>query len=433
MLRRGASNLVVQVAQLLALIGTSALLARRAGTVALGTYVLMGTLTSLINLITAAGLPWAAIHHLGRRAHPIQQTAATVLFAGIISAGVSVVVLAVGYLCFEHTFFSAVSQTQLAVTLAVVPAVFLTNVLGSLLLGLSRTLQFALLNFIQAAVTLGVQAAFAVAGGLTATTGLEGWLVGSFLSLVLGVVLVSRRVSVIPRLHIAVLRDLVGYGLKGYIANTLMYFNYRLDSLLVNGFLGVASVGVYAIAVSMAELIWYSANAVSTVLFPHISSVSRTEADRLTPTIVRNVLFVSLCTSLAMFLVGPSIIRIVFGSRMEGAVLPLELLLPGVFVLSAAKVIGSYLSGIGKPLYSTYLAGGTVVLSVCLDLALIPGLGVPGAALASTVVYTTMTVCSIAIFRRESGRRLREILLVAPSDFAGYRDIVRATLHRLAA
>ena len=50
---------------------------------------------------------------------------------------------------------------------------------------------------------------------------------------------------------------------------------------------------------------------------------------------------------------------------MISALHPLWLLLPGIVTLTAAKVISSYLSGIGKPIYSTYIAAGTVILMSC--------------------------------------------------------------------
>ena len=106
--------------------------------------------------------------------------------------------------------------------------------------------------------------------------------------------LVSRLVSLRLGLDRKVLRQLLGFGLKGYAANLLTFFNYRLDSLILNGLAGVASVGIYSIAVAIAEVIWNVAGAFSTVMFPHVSALERNEANRLTPVVSRNVWFVTL-------------------------------------------------------------------------------------------------------------------------------------------
>jgi len=110
---------------------------------------------------------------------------------------------------------------------------------------------------------------------------------------------------------------------------------------------------------------------------------------------------------------------------------PLWLLLPGIVTLTAAKVISSYLSGIGKPTYSTYIAAGTVALTVALDLFLIPRYGISGAAAASSIVYTCTAVASVWIFKYESGAGLMETLIVQPEDFVRYRRVFDSTMKRL--
>ena len=112
---------------------------------------------------------------------------------------------------------------------------------------------------------------------------------------------------------------------------------------------------------------------------------------------------------------------------------PLWLLLPGIVSLTAVRVIASYLSGIGKPIYSTYTAAGAVILTVGLDLVLIPRYGISGAAAASSIVYTCTAAASVWIFKLESGAGLLETLIVKPDDFVRYKRIVDSTLRRLLA
>jgi O-antigen/teichoic acid export membrane protein len=140
---------------------------------------------------------------------------------------------------------------------------------------------------------------------------------------------------------------------------------------------------------------------------------------------------VTLVGAVVMFIVSRQLILLVFGPTMLPALHPLWLLLPGVVTLTAAKVIASYLSGIGKPIYSTYISGGTVILTVILDIVLIPRYGISGAAVASSIVYTTATIASVSIFRHESGAGLLETLVVQPEDFIRYRRLLGSTVRRL--
>jgi O-antigen/teichoic acid export membrane protein len=166
-------------------------------------------------------------------------------------------------------------------------------------------------------------------------------------------------------------------------------------------------------------------------MFPHVSSLERKEADRITPVVCRNTVFMTLLGAVAMFAISRQLIQFVFGSGMVPALHPLWLLLPGIVTLSAAKVISSYLGGIGKPIYSTYIAAVTVTLTVGLDVLLIPRYGISGAAAASSIVYTCTAIASVWIFKIESGAGFLETLFVRPDDFVRYRRVLDSTIKRL--
>ena len=115
------------------------------------------------------------------------------------------------------------------------------------------------------------------------------------------------------------------------------------------------------------------------------------------------------------------------------ALIPLWLLLPGIVFMAAAKVISSYLSGIGKPIYTTYIAAGAVIVTVILDLLLIPPYGISGAAIASSITYTGTAIASVWLLKVESGAGWLESLVVKREDFARYGRVMNATVKRLAA
>jgi O-antigen/teichoic acid export membrane protein len=244
-------------------------------------------------------------------------------------------------------------------------------------------------------------------------------------------VLVRREVPLRLGVDSKILKTFFSFGVRGYAANLMQFLNYRLDSLIVNGLTGVASLGFYSIATAMAETLWYGANGFALVMFPHISSLERKEADRITPVVCRNTVFLTLIGAVVMFAISRQLILFVFGTSMMPALYPLWLLLPGIVTLAAAKVVSSYLSGIGKPIYSTYVAAGTVTLTVALDLLLIPRYGISGAAAASSIVYTCTAVAMVWIFKVESGASLLETLVVRPDDFSRYQRVIDSTVRRL--
>jgi stage V sporulation protein B len=430
-LRKGLLTTLIQLVQLAALIGTTILVTRVTGAQGRGIYTLASSVANLASMITALGISFAGIYYIGKRLFPLADVASTLLTSSLLSAGVAIAGVAAAYLLFQHSYFHELSTTQAFIMLALTGLFQVTTAGASIVLGMNRPVQFAVISLTQWCVSFVIQVALAAAGSLTATSALVALAIGAASSAALGLVLVRREVPLRLGIDSKVFRSFLNFGIRGYAANLLMFLNYRLDSLIVNGLIGVVSLGYYSIATAMAETLWYGANAFALVMFPHVSSLERKEANRITPVICRNAIFMTLIGAVVMFVVSRQLILFVFGSSMLPALHPLWLLLPGIVTLTASKVISSYLSGIGKPTYSTFVAAGTVTLTIALDLLLIPRYGISGAAVASSVVYTCTAVASVAIFRYESGAGVLETLVVRPDDFVRYRRLLNSTVRRL--
>jgi O-antigen/teichoic acid export membrane protein len=433
MIRKGVLVNLIQLVQVAALVGITILVTRVTGAHGRGIYTLMGSVALLAAMITALGISWAGIYYIGKRLFPLADVVATLLTVSLAAAGAAMVGVAVVYVLFQHSYFIDVSPTQALLTLAFTASFQLATTFASIVLGLNRPIAYAVISMIQVVVALVIQIALAVAGHLTATSALAALAVGAAASAAYGLVLIGREVPIRLGLDSKLLRSFFNFGVRGYAANLMMMLSYRLDSLIVNGLRGVTSLGYYSVATAMAETLTYGAIGFALVLFPQVSSVEKKEADRVTPVLCRNAVFMTLVGAVMMVLVSRQLILFIFGSRMTPALQPLWLLLPGIISVAAVRVIASYLSGIGKPIYTTYIAAGGAALTVVLDLSLIPPYGINGAAVASTLVYTCMAVASVWIFRVESGAGWLETLVVRPDDFARYRRVLNSTMRRLLA
>jgi O-antigen/teichoic acid export membrane protein len=430
-LRKGLLTTLIQLFQLVALVGITILVTRVTGAHGRGIYTLAASVGTLAVIITALGISWASIYYIGKRQFALADVVSTLLAVCAASAGVATVGLAAAYVIFQHSYFHELSSTQALVMLAFTAFLQVATTSGSIVLGMNRPLAYAALSAIQLVVALAIQVILAAAGLLNATSALVALAIGAAISAGLGLVLIGREVPLRLGFDSKILRSFFHFGIRGYAANLMMTVSYRLDALIVNGLSGVVSLGYYSVATAMAETLWYGANGLALVMFPHVSSLERKEADRITPVVCRNAVFVTLVGAVIMFAASRLLILVIFGSAMIPALRPLWLLLPGIVTMTAAKVIASYLNGIGKPAYSTYIAGGAVILTVALDLLLIPRYGISGAAAASSIVYTCTAVASVWIFKIESRAGVLETLIVRPDDFVRYRRVVDSTFKRL--
>lgn len=432
-LRRSILTVLIQVFQLITLVGITILVTRVTGAHGRGIYTLAASVASLSAFVTGLGISWAGIYYIGKRQFPLANVVSTLLTVSSVAAVVTMAILTAAYVVFQPTYFHEMTPAQAAIMVALTGLYQLATTSSSIVLGLNRPLEYAGLSAIQVVLALVIQVILALTGALNATSALVALAIGLAISAGLGFVLVGREAPIRFGFDSTILRSFLNFGLRGYAATLMMTVSYRLDALIVNGLSGVASVGYYSIATAMAEALWYGANGLALVMFPQISSMEKKEADRITPVVCRNAVFVTLIGAVVMFAIGQQLILTVFGQAMMPAVHPLWLLLPGIVTLTVAKIISSYLSGIGKPIFSTYLAAGSMTLTVALDLLLIPRYGISGAAAASSIVYTCTAAAAVWIFKRESGAGLLETLIVKPDDFVRYRRVLDSVLRSLRA
>ena len=80
-------------------------------------------------------------------------------------------------------------------------------------------------------------------------------------------------------------------------------------------------------------------------------------------------------------------------------------------MLGASKVLTNEITGRGYPHYNSINAGVALILTVILDLLLIPRYGISGAALASSVAYSVILFVAIGFYIAVSGSKVRTLLL----------------------
>lgn len=184
--------------------------------------------------------------------------------------------------------------------------------------------------------------------------------------------------------------DQIRYGLKGYVYNAFNVVNFRFDVLILGAFAPAAVVGYYSVAVSVAEGITYLPKGLTNVILTRVSS------DGTHGVAIFQVLSTLLLASaLAIAIVSPVVVPAVFSEEFGRSVLPLQILLPGTYLLSLGIVAAYTLFGLDRGGSASLAAAICAGLTLALDIALIPTLGIVGAALASSVAYSAFGVVAL--------------------------------------
>lgn len=209
------------------------------------------------------------------------------------------------------------------------------------------------------------------------------------------------------------------YGIKAHFGNIIGFLNYRLDIFLVNMFLGPAATGIYSIAVRLTEQLWLLSSAVSTVLLPRLSAMAHDDAGRrmLTPLVCRVTLYLTLVASGVLTVLAEPLIEILFGPQFQDASIALIVLLPGVILVSCGRVIANDLAARGMVGANLYLALVTLILNFLGNILLIPTFGIIGAAIATSLAYTSDFVVRLIIMNWISRVPWWRFMLSLRSDF----------------
>ncbi|MDW8403893.1 flippase [Chloroflexus sp.] len=220
------------------------------------------------------------------------------------------------------------------------------------------------------------------------------------------------------------------YSLPSYFANLAQFLNYRLDIFFVSYFVGVTEVGLYSLAVNIAQLLWLISNSLSQALFTNVAySSERIAAQQRTAHASRVSLWLSIMSALGLAAVGEFLLPLVFGSAFLESIPALLWLLPGITVFSVTNVIGSYLAGIGKPHLNLAVSLIGLIVTVVMDIALIPKMGIVGAAIASSASYLATTSAIVVIFARESKMSILDVLLISRNDLRALYAILARRVY----
>jgi len=183
------------------------------------------------------------------------------------------------------------------------------------------------------------------------------------------------------------LRLTLRHSLLLHLGMVLFFLHLRLDQFMVKALVGTAALGLYSLAVVLAESVLLPTDSLGLAILPRQVGNTIGEAAQIALDGARANALVGLGLATGWAVAGAPLIRIFFGEAFLPAYLPLLGLLPGMVFLGMQRVCSGPILRAGRPgrfmlVYAVSLTG-----NIILNLWWIPSLGLLGAALASSVTY----------------------------------------------
>jgi O-antigen/teichoic acid export membrane protein len=383
----------------------SVVLARTLGPEGQGMYSLGVLVVTLATLLVGQGILAANIHFTGSGrflARDLGHNSGLVVVAGTAACWLLLAALAVtGAL---RAVLPGVSESVTLVAALAIPIFLVRQLAAGILTGQQRISRTAVIDIAQSIVlvvavcvaTLLLKGDAALAMAAYVVAGLAG------AALAVGY-LRSHGVTLAPRWRPDVARSAMGYGVRSNLGVALQFLTYRLDFLLVNAIAGTAIVGQYAIASRVTELLWIIPAAAGTVIFALRSRGGTTDGTRQTIRTFWTAMLLTVGAAAGLSLLGPIAIPLLYSDAFAGAVPALLIMVPGAALLGCSAVLANDLAGRNRPGLVTLAAVVGFVVTVALDLALIPRFGMTGAAVASSVAYASYALAVTVAFLRVTG------------------------------
>lgn len=212
------------------------------------------------------------------------------------------------------------------------------------------------------------------------------------------------------------LRPIILFSSKNLMSATGHYLNKRLDVWFVQFYKGTAALGQYGVATQIANFISEAMSPFNQVLVPHISAASPAQHSAIVERTARLISFIAFSAALLIASTSWIFIPLFFGSSFKPSVAAAQVLAIGIIFISQRLVFTGYFKAVNQMQFPVRAAWAGVVITVILDVILIPAYGIVGAAWATTLAYGTSSIYLVTMARKRLGFDWSAILWLRKSD-----------------
>lgn len=409
--RQSHQTLVFNVISFSFAVAASVLLARGLGVAGRGEYALLVLLANWGSFFTTMGFGTSASVLVSRK--ELSKDDSLTLAFGFLILSAVLTGFALWLVRLENWRFLGGVALEYPVYILAATLVFgFRGTVVSILQGLGRIKEMNLSNLVNASYPL-LLVFFVLSRTLSVRTaviaGVTCALIGSFYGIhVLGPLTArfswSRMKDAVPTLYTL------------FCSNVIGNLNLRIDLLFVGYFLTARDAGIYAVALVIAELMFFVPGAMGSASLHRFGMEREQRRMAILGSSLRKTVLANLFICLLMILSMWWIIPFLFGSAFKESYDVLVILLVGYWSYALPAITTGFFNVARTPVINGAIAGCTLIIGVILNLILVPTYGIYGAAFATSVSYTIGMGLAVTILLKSSSIRLRDIFLFRRQD-----------------
>lgn len=195
------------------------------------------------------------------------------------------------------------------------------------------------------------------------------------------------------------IKELARTALPFALAGAFVKIYTNADAVLLTHFKGEAAAGLYAVPYKLTFAFQFVPMAFTAALYPAMSRYWATDRARLGETLEKGLRYLALLSApivAGIMALAPEIVGFVYGKEYLPAAPALLILIPTLLFVFLDFPIGSLLNATDRQATQTKLMGLATLISLALNIALIPAYGVSGVAVASLVSHAALFCAGLA-------------------------------------
>ncbi|MDP2722975.1 MAG: polysaccharide biosynthesis C-terminal domain-containing protein [Bacteroidales bacterium] len=417
------SNIVSLLSALLMVV----VLTRVLGTEGYGTYNALIVIPLIVVSFTHLGIRGASIYLLGIKKYDENKLVSSVI---LILAGSGLAGMILSAVAFWFYQVPAFNLLLITLVLFIIPLRLTTIYAGGIFYGKDEIKQANQLNWminllnLVLAVVLVWWLNFGLTGAVVAT------LAANLYVAIKALELLYQQFNIKPAYHSVIVKHLLSMGILFSMSFFVLQLNYKIDILLLERLSTIEEVGLYSLATQIAEQLWQIPLAISLVLFTRTANnETQSQLSNILPLTRTTLILVSFIAA-TLFLIAPFVIPLFFGEEFTNSSLILQIILPGIVVMTVFRVLSGQLAGMGKPQVTMYIFVPALILNILLNFLWIPNYGGNGAAMASNVSYFLGVSGYWIYYSRLHKISLLEIVHFRKSDFNALNQLIQKVKSR---
>ncbi|MFC1898801.1 flippase [Chloroflexota bacterium] len=286
--------------------------------------------------------------------------------------------------------------------------VLFLNVIDQVVLGYFRAFRqmkkYSIFITLQTVIEISLITYFVLSLGLELSGALYSLLVAKGIILIVGLLLIISEIKIVtPSITL----------LKPYLAFSLPLIPFMLcawivtlsDRYIIGYFMNMNAVGVYSAAYSLGNLVQLFIAPFWIVLFPTVTNLYEHGQIQEIKTHLKYSLKLFLMFAIPVFfglsVLSQSLLDILTTSEFSRGYLIIPIVSLAVVLFGSSSILGNTLMLLKKTKTIALIYGGSALINIMLNIALVPSIGILGAAIATLATFTLhLIVISKISYRR---------------------------------